>query len=47
MQSFHDEAVYVPLTVTTKLCVYSSDLKGLEMTNNQDSIDLAGLSFAE
>ena len=47
MQSFHDEAVYVPLTVTTKLCVYSSDLEGLEMTNNQDSIDLAGLSFIE
>lgn len=47
MQSFHDEAVYVPLTVTTKLCVYSSDLEGLEMTNNQDSIDLDGLSFAE
>lgn len=47
LKSFHDEAVYVPLTVTTKLCVYSSDLSGLEITNNQDSIDLKGLHLAK
>ncbi len=44
LKSFYEEAVYVPLTVTTKLCIYSNDLTGLKITNNQDSIDLEGLT---
>ncbi|MCD8221128.1 MAG: nickel ABC transporter substrate-binding protein [Clostridiales bacterium] len=47
MQSFHDEAVYVPLTVTSKLGICRSDLTGLTATGNQDSIDIDSLKWAE
>lgn len=45
MQSFHDEAVYVPLTVTTKLAICNSGWTGLELNNLQDSIDVATLTW--
>lgn len=40
MQSFHDEAVYVPLTVVTKLAVYSSELTGLDLDSNHYILDV-------
>ncbi|MCI8597423.1 MAG: nickel ABC transporter, nickel/metallophore periplasmic binding protein [Lachnospiraceae bacterium] len=47
MQSFHDEAVYVPLTVTNKLGVMRSDLTGMDLATGQDSMDVGGITWAE
>lgn len=45
MKSFHDQAVYVPLTVTSKLAICSSKWTGLKLNNLQDTIDVANLSW--
>ncbi len=47
MQSFHDEAVYVPLTVTSKLGIMRSDLTGMDLAAGQDSIDVGKVTWAE
>lgn len=47
MKSFHDEAVYVPLTVTTKLGIYRGDMTGLDLSSGQDSIDVGSVTWAE
>ena len=46
MQSFHDDAVYVPLTVTSKLGICSSQWTGMKMDSSQDSIDVAGMEWS-
>ncbi len=43
MESFHREAVYVPLTVTSKLGICGGQWTGMEMDSSQDSIDVASL----
>ncbi|MCI8505453.1 MAG: nickel ABC transporter, nickel/metallophore periplasmic binding protein [Lachnospiraceae bacterium] len=47
VQSFHDEAVYVPLTVTTKLGICRGDMTGLDLSSGQDSIDVGSVTWAE
>ncbi len=47
MQSFHDEAVYVPLTVTNKLGIMRSDMTGMDLATGQDSMDVSGITWAE
>lgn len=47
MKSFHDEAVYVPLTVTTKLGIYRGDMTGLDLSSGQDSIDVGSVTWEE
>ena len=46
-QSFHDEAVYVPLTVTNKLGIMRSDMTGMDLATGQDSMDVSGITWAE
>ena len=47
MQSFHDEAVYVPLTVTSTLAIYRSGLTGLDLTSSHGGMGVSGMSWAE
>ncbi len=42
-QSFHDEAVYVPLTIVSELAIYSNKLTGLEMNSNHYIMDVSSL----
>ncbi len=46
VRSFHDQAVYVPLTIVSKLAVYSSDLTGLEMDSNHYVMEVDQLRLA-
>ena len=46
MQSFHDEAVYVPLTVTSTLAIYRSGLTGLDLTSSHGGMGVSGMSWA-
>ncbi|MCB7098274.1 hypothetical protein LI015_26255, partial [Enterocloster sp. 210928-DFI.2.20] len=36
MESFKEQAVYIPLTVSSTLAVYDSSLKGLDLTDGKD-----------
>ena len=47
VKSFHEEAVYVPLTVTTKLGICRGDMTGLDLSAGQDSIDVGSVTWAE
>lgn len=47
MQSFHDEAVYVPLTVTSTFGIYSSDLTGLDLTSSQGGMGISHMTPAQ
>ncbi len=42
-RSFHDEAVYVPLTITSTLAVYSSDLEGIDLTSSHGGMGISGM----
>lgn len=43
MQSFHDEAVYVPLTVISTLAIYNSDLAGLDLESVHGGMGIGGM----
>lgn len=43
MQSFHDEAVYVPLTVTSTLAIYNSELAGLDLESSHGGMGIGGM----
>lgn len=47
MQSFHDEAVYVPLTVTSTLAVYNHALGGIDLTSSHGGMGISGMYVAE
>lgn len=47
MSSFHDEAVYVPLTITSTLAVYNSELTGLDLTSSHGGMGISGMSVAK
>ncbi len=47
MQSFHDEAVYVPLTVTSTLAIYRSELSGLDLTSSHGGMGISNLVWEE
>ena len=47
MQSFHDEAVYVPLTVTSTLAIYRSELSGLNLTSSHGGMGISNLIWEE
>ena len=36
MESFKEQAVYIPLTVSSTLAVYDSSLKGPDLTDGKD-----------
>ena len=36
MESFKDQAVYIPLTVSSTLAVYDNSLEGLDLTDGKD-----------
>ena len=44
MNSFHDEAVYVPLTITSTLAVYNRELTGLDLTSSHGGMGISGMS---
>lgn len=44
MDSFHNEAVYVPLTVTSTLAVYNSGLTGLDLNSSHGGMGIGGMS---
>ena len=43
MQSFHDEAVYVPLTVVSTLAIYNSELAGLNLESGRGGMGIGGM----
>lgn len=43
MDCFHDEAVYVPLTITSTLAVYNSGLSGLDLTSSHGGMGISGM----
>ena len=43
MQSFHDEAVYVPLTVVSTLAIYNSELAGLDLESSHGGMGIGGM----
>ncbi|MEY8394935.1 nickel ABC transporter substrate-binding protein [Lachnospiraceae bacterium 45-P1] len=43
MQSFHDEAVYVPLTVVSTLAIYNSELAGLNLESSHGGMGIGGM----
>lgn len=45
MKSFHDEAVYVPLTVVTTLAIYRSDLTELDLNSSHGGLGISEMSF--
>ncbi len=47
VRSFHEEAVYVPLTVTARLGICRGDLRGLDLSSGKDSIDVGSVTWAE
>lgn len=46
MKSFHDEAVYVPLTVTSTLAIYRSELTGLELIPSRSGMGVSHMAWA-
>lgn len=45
-RSFHDEAVYVPLTVTSTLAIYRSELTGLELIPSRSGMGVSHMAWA-
>ena len=43
IQSFHDEAVYVPLTVINTLAIYNSELAGLDLESVHGGMGIGGM----
>ena len=43
IQSFHDEAVYVPLTVISTLAIYNSELAGLDLESVHGGMGIGGM----
>lgn len=47
MKSFHDEAVYVPLTVVSTLAIYRSDLTGLNLNSSHGGLGISGMRWTD
>lgn len=45
-KSFHDEAVYVPLTITSTLAIYRSELTGLELIPSRSGMGVSHMAWA-
>ena len=46
MQSFHDEAVYVPLVVTSTLAIYNNNLTGLDLHSAHGGMGVSYMTVA-
>ena len=45
--TFHDQAVYIPLTVASTFAVYRSDLTGLDLSESKDTMYVGSVKPAE